>query len=282
MADNGIIYDDEEEESAGIPRRKIIIVDDVNYVLATIKARLQQHYEIYPAQSAEILYELLEKIEPEMIIMDVQMPDSNGFELIQELKADDRYKDIPVMFLSGNKTDRKSVYKGMTLGAVDFLTKPISNEKLIDCIESHLDPLRSSENMPIILAVDDNPSILQTLNHLLSEKYKVYTLPQPQAIVDVLAKVVPDLFILDCHMPVMHGFELVPLIRSQPEHEDTPIIFLTSEGTIDNVSVATSIGASGFIVKPIDETTLMDKVASVLIDYISRRRIRTASSKDRY
>ena len=279
MAD---VIHDENGSGAGIPRRKIIIVDDVNYVLATIKARLQQHYEIYPAQSSEVLYELLDKIDPEMIIMDVQMPDCNGFELIQELKDDKRYEHIPVMFLSGNKTDGKSVYKGMSLGAIDFLTKPISNEKLIDNIEAHLDPVRSKENRAIVLAVDDNPSILQTLNHLLGEKYKVFTLPQPQAIVDVLSRVVPDLFILDCHMPVMHGFELVPLIRSQPEHEDTPIIFLTSEGTIDNVSVATSIGASGFIVKPIDEDILMDKVASVLIDYISRRRIRTASSKDRY
>ena len=280
MAD--VIYEEEEVSEVGIPRRKIIIVDDVNYVLATIKARLQQHYEIYPAQNAETLYEILENVTPELIIMDVQMPEYNGFELITELKADARYANIPVMFLSGNKTDGKSVYKGMSLGAIDFLTKPISNEKLIDNIESHLDPIRSKENRAIVLAVDDNPSILQTLNHLLGEKYKVYTLPQPQAIVDVLSRVVPDLFILDCHMPVMHGFELVPLIRSQPEHEDTPIIFLTSEGTIDNVSVATSIGASGFIVKPIDEDILMDKVASVLIDYISRRRIRTASSKDRY
>ena len=278
---NDVIHD-EEEAPAEIPRRKIIIVDDVNYVLATIKARLQNLYEVYPAQNPEVLYEILDKVDPELIIMDVQMPDYNGFELIEELKADRRYEHIPIMFLSGNKTDRKSVFKGMSLGAIDFLTKPISNERLIDCIESHLDPSRSSENTPIILAVDDNPSILQTLNHLLSEKYKVYTLPQPQAIVDVLSRVVPDLFILDCHMPVVHGFELVPMIRSQPEHEDTPIIFLTSEGTIDNVSVATSIGASGFIVKPIDEQILMDKIESVLIGYISRRRVRSASSKDRY
>jgi len=276
------VIHDEEEAATEIPRRKIIIVDDVNYVLATIKARLQNLYEVFPAQNAEVLYEILEKVEPDLIIMDVQMPECNGFDLIQELKADPRYEDIPVMFLSGNKTDRKSVFKGMGLGAIDFLTKPISNEKLVDCIESHLDPMRSGENTAIILAVDDNPSILQTLNHLLSEKYKVYTLPQPQAIVDILNRVVPDLFILDCHMPVVHGFELVPMIRSQPEHEDTPIIFLTSEGTIDNVSVATSIGASGFIVKPIDDKILMDKVESVLVGYISRRRIRSATSKDRF
>jgi len=260
----------------GENRRKIIIVDDVNYVLATIKERLKNVYEIYPAQTGEILFEILEKVYPELIILDIQMPESNGFDIIQQLKADPRYQNIPVIFLSGNKTDRKSVYKGMSLGAVDFITKPINNDKLIDCIESHLDPQRAAENRPIILAVDDNPSILQTLNYLLCGDYKVYTLPHPQAIRDVLDRVVPDLFLLDCHMPVMHGFELVPLIRSDPEHEHTPIVFLTSEGTIDNVSVATNIGASGFIVKPIDEVILKEKIASVLSDYIARRRIRSA------
>ena len=264
------------------PRRKIIIVDDVNYVLTTLKERLKSNYEIYPAQSGEILFELLERITPELIILDIQMPESSGFDIITQLKADKRYDYIPVIFLTGNKTDRKSVTKGMSLGAADFITKPVNNEKLIDCIESHLDPHRRKANIPIILAVDDNPAILQAVNLILGDDYKVYTLPQPQAIMDVLSRVVPDLFILDCHMPGLHGFELVPMIRSQSEHEDTPIIFLTSEGTIDNVSVATTIGASGFIVKPINEDILRNKVSEVLADYITRRRIRTANAKDRY
>jgi len=262
-------------------RRKIIIVDDVNYVLTTFKERLKNTYEIYPAQTGEILFELLEKVTPELIILDIQMPESNGFDIIQQLKADRRYAEIPVIFMTGNRTDRKSVLKGMSLGAADYITKPVNNEKLIECIESQLDPSQRKANKPIILAVDDNPSILQSLNHILGEKYKVYTLPQPQAIKDVLSRVVPDLFILDCQMPIVHGFELVPLIRSHPEHEDTPIIFLTSEGTIDNVSVATTIGASGFIVKPINDEILLDKVAAILVDYIVRRRIRSIS-KDRF
>ena len=262
-------------------RKKIIIVDDVNYVLTTLKERLKHKYEIFPAQSSEILFELLENVKPDLIILDVQMPFMSGYDVIQQLKEDQRYEHIPVIFLSGNKTDRKSIFKGMSLGAIDFITKPINNEKLIDCIESHLDSEKRNANKPVILAVDDNPSILQTLNHLLGEDYSVYTLTHPQAIRDVLIKVVPDLFILDCHMPVVHGFELVPMIRSEAMHEDTPIIFLTSEGTIDNVSVATTIGASGFIVKPIDEVILRAKVEAVLTDYISRRRIRSAISNQR-
>jgi len=260
-------------------RRKIIILDDVNYVLTTLKDRLKSVYEIYPAQNPEILFEILENVMPELIILDIQMPYCSGFDVIEQLKADTRYAHIPVIFLSGNKTDRKSIFRGMSLGAVDFITKPINNEKLIECIESHLDPKKRDANKPIILAVDDNPSILQTVNHLLCDDYKVYTLPHPQAINEVLSKVVPDMFLLDCHMPVLHGFELVPMIRALPEHEDTPIVFLTSEGTIDNVSVATTIGASGFIVKPINDKILREKVASVLVDYISRRRMRAVNTK---
>jgi len=265
-----------------IERKRIFLVDDVNYVLTTIRERLKQYYDVYPAQSADILFELLEKMIPDLIILDIQMPDSSGFEVIQQLKGDDRYREIPVIFLTGNKTDRKSVLKGMGLGAADYITKPVNNEKLIECIEMQLDPAKINANKPIILAIDDNPSILQALNGLLGEKYKVYTLPQPQAIKDVCNRVVPDLFILDCQMPEMHGFELVPIIRAMAEHEDTPIIFLTSEGTIDNVSVATSIGATGFIVKPIDEVILHEKVSAALVDYILRRRIRSALAKDRY
>jgi len=263
-------------------RRKIFMVDDVNYVLLSQKNLLKDDYEVYPIQNEESLFELLEKVTPELILLDIQMPDSNGFEVITNLKKDPRYADIPVIFLSGNKTDRDSIVKGMSLGAVDFITKPITKNKLIESIESQLDPVKWEANKPVILAVDDNPSILHAINDLLHDDYSVYTLTHPQAIKDILNKLTPDLFILDCQMPVLHGFELVPIIRGYPEHEDTPIVFLTAEGSVDHVSVATTLGARDFIVKPIDEKVLRDRVALHLADYITRRRVRSIQSKEKY
>ena len=87
--------------------------------------------------------------------------------------------------------------------------------------------------------------------------------------------ITPDLFILDCQMPVYSGFDLVPIIRRIREHEETPIIFLTSEGTIDNISVAINLGARDFIIKPIDEAILREKVALHIKDFMMRRRIRS-------
>ena len=117
---------------------------------------------------------------------------------------------------------------------------------------------------PVVLVVDDNPSILKSVNFFLREKYTVSTLPEPKKIEELLTKITPDLFILDCNMPDLNGFDLVPIIRNLPEHKDTPIIFLTGEDTNENFSEAIQLGASAFLTKPIDENLLREKAAEYL------------------
>ena len=111
-----------------------------------------------------------------------------------------------------------------------------------------------------ILAVDDSPAILSSVSSVLGD-YKVFTLPKPTELVNVLQKLTPDLFLLDYLMPALNGFELVPIIRSFEKHKDTPIIFLTAAGTLDNVTAAIAIGARDFIVKPFHPDVLREKVA---------------------
>ena len=258
----------------GYIRRKIILVDDLNLHLLSTKDRLKKFYEVFPAQSAEMLFEILEKVVPDLIFLDINMPEVNGYEVIKRLKEDERFAAIPVVFLTSN-ADRQSVIKGMNLGAVDFVTKPCTDTDLIECIETQLDPARRDANKPVVLAVDDNPSILKSVNYALNDLYRVYTLPQPTKLTDLLRVITPDLFLLDCQMPHIHGFDLVPIIRNISEHEETPIIFLTSDGTIDNISVALSLGARDFIVKPIDMFILREKVALHLADYVMWQRIRS-------
>ena len=113
----------------------------------------------------------------------------------------------------------------------------------------------------IILAVDDSPAILNSISSVLHNEYKVLTLPKSSELERVLRKLTPELFLLDYLMPDMNGFELIPIIRSFSEHKDTPIIFLTSAGTIDNITAALALGASDFIVKPFDPGILREKIA---------------------
>ena len=116
------------------------------------------------------------------------------------------------------------------------------------------------DSKPLILAVDDSPVILQSVWAILNDEYKVLTLPNPSDIEKVLRKQTPDLFLLDYHMPELSGFELVPIIRSFEKHKNTPIVFLTADGTMDNVTAAHMLGIRDYIVKPFKAEILREKV----------------------
>ena len=118
---------------------------------------------------------------------------------------------------------------------------------------------------PFILAVDDSPVILTSVASVLSNDYKVFTLTKPTELEKVLQKLTPELFIVDYQMPELSGFDLIPIIRGFPEHKDTPVVFLTSEGTFDNVTAALALGASDFIVKPFNPDVLRAKIAKYIV-----------------
>ena len=254
-------------------RKKIIYVDDVNFSLLSVKDRLKNRYEVYTAISATKLFETLARITPDLILLDVNMPHVDGYETIMQLKADPRYADIPVVFLTG-QNDRDSVFKGLNLGAAAYVFKPFSTEHLVAQIEkvfvqghtamSAFKDLVQTDvdcNRPIILAIDDVAIMLRTLHAALRDLYNVYTLTKPDELRSFLRSVRPDLFLLDCNMPVYSGFDLVPQIREFPEHEQTPIIFVTSDATIVTMSMAAGLGACDFIIKPVNRDVLREKIA---------------------
>jgi len=118
-------------------QKKIIAVDDIPENLAAIRNTLKDIYEVYPCPSALKMFELLEHVKPDLIMLDVKMPDIDGYEAIKRLKSDDRYKDIPVIFLSA-KDDEHSEMEGLKLGAVDYIHKPFVTPLLLQRIKIHL------------------------------------------------------------------------------------------------------------------------------------------------
>jgi len=125
--------------------------------------------------------------------------------------------------------------------------------------------METGNRKPLILAVDDSLVMLKAITSVLNSEYKIFTLPNPAELEKVLKKLTPDLFLLDYKMPKISGFDLVPIIRGVKAHKETPIIFLTSEGTMDNVTVAMALGACDFVVKPFNPDILREKIARHLI-----------------
>jgi putative two-component system response regulator len=118
-------------------RYKIILVDDNAATLDMGKSLLKTSYEVYPAPSAEKLFQILENVAADLILLDIEMPEMNGYETIKKMKADPRFTEIPVIFLTA-KSDEGSELEGFELGAADYVSKPFSGPLLLKRIEHQL------------------------------------------------------------------------------------------------------------------------------------------------
>jgi putative two-component system response regulator len=121
-------------------RKKIIAVDDNPENLSALKNTLKDIYGVYPSPSALEMFDLLEHIQPDLILLDVEMPGMNGYEAIKKLKSDTQYREIPVIFLT-SMIDEQSEMEGLKLGAVDYIHKPFATPLLLQRIEKHLSSL---------------------------------------------------------------------------------------------------------------------------------------------
>jgi putative two-component system response regulator len=118
-------------------RQIIMLVDDNMSNLATTKLMLKDFYEVYPIPSGEKLFAILEKVAPDLILLDVEMSGMSGYQVLEKLKADAKTQDIPVIFLTA-KNDAGSEFRGLSLGAIDYIFKPFSPVLLRKRIENHL------------------------------------------------------------------------------------------------------------------------------------------------
>jgi len=119
------------------PQKKIFIVDDNNANLTACKYILKPYYEVFPSPSVEKMFDLLEHIIPDLIMLDVNMPEINGYEAAGMLKKNDAYKEIPIIFLTA-RVDPKSEISGLNMGALDYIHKPFVSELLLRRIDIHL------------------------------------------------------------------------------------------------------------------------------------------------
>jgi putative two-component system response regulator len=118
--------------------KTIFIVDDNDTNLLTAKTALDGVYKTFALPSAAKMFKLAEKITPDLILLDVDMPEMDGFQAMQVLKSDEKLKPIPVVFLTA-KHDVESEIKGFEMGALDFIIKPFSAPVLIKRIETHIE-----------------------------------------------------------------------------------------------------------------------------------------------
>ena len=114
----------------------IFVVDDSDTNLATAEEALEDHFNVMTVPSAAKMFALLEKITPNLILLDIEMPEMNGFEALERLKTTS-WATVPVIFLTGT-IDAAIEERSSKLGAAGIVTKPFSASALLEQIKAHI------------------------------------------------------------------------------------------------------------------------------------------------
>ncbi|MCT7952184.1 response regulator [Ancylothrix sp. C2] len=248
---------------------QVLIVEDSPPAAEQIALYLSQlnvkHCEIHPLGTGTI--EEAIKINPDAIILDLQLPDRSGWDVLAQLKTEPRTQNIPILIVS--VADEPAKIKQYT-GPCEYLLKPFSAyqfqialRKLLAVTTPLKTPLPAPQNnTPLILLAEDNEANISTIVEYLEIRgYRLATAFNGVEAVQMTQHLKPDLILMDIQMPEMDGLEATRLLRASPELAKTPIIALTSLAMPGDREKCFEAGVNEYLAKPVSLKKLAETIA---------------------
>ncbi len=203
--------------------KKVVVIDDEPTARDLLHRLLRaEGFQVLTAGGGEEGLRLVKAIHPDLITLDVIMPGMDGWAVLTELKANPETADIPVIVLT--ILDDKNL--GYTLGAADYLTKPIDRERLSNILARY----RNANAQHHALVVEDDATTREMLTRVLQkENWRVATAENGRVALERLNEKIPQLLLLDLMMPEMDGFQFVAELRKNAEWKNIPVIVVTAK-----------------------------------------------------
>lgn len=238
----------------------IYICDDEPLHLALIAGQLLCFgYQTELFSSTSELRAAVDKQVPAILIMDIVFPGntSEGTTTLSELRADGC--EFPVIFVSVRK-DFDARLDAIRAGGAAYFSKPVAPMELIAMLDNLIGPAKPEVFR--ILIVDDDLKLAEYVSVTLEDVGMLTKIvSKPEHVLETVNDFRPDLVLMDIYMPGCSGREVAKLIRQIPDFVSMPIVFLSTETDRHKQFSAMSIGADGFLTKPIDPEELVNTVS---------------------
>jgi CheY-like chemotaxis protein len=260
-------------ETASAPSAKAFVVED-NPLDAEILTRHLKELGV-----AAVVYPVLEgalekavALKPGEILLDLNLPDGSGLDLLVRLKADERTMNIPVTIVSVE--DQR--LKAMAMGAQGYLVKPYTREELRETLEKTMGlqgegdkvlVVEEKGDKPFILIADDSEVILDTVTGFLESRgYKTIAVRNGIELLHTVEEVKPDLMLVDIQMPGMDGIEAIGRIRAMGDQAlaTVPIIVITALAMGGDREKCIMAGANEYLSKPFTLAKLEAMICGLL------------------
>ncbi|WP_343556705.1 response regulator [Sphingobacterium sp.] len=274
--------------STSHPLKKILLVEDQEIQSDFIKQSLEeQHTQIFQAFNAKQALDLLDQEKLfDCIIMDLNLPDKSGIELLNEIKSNNQFKDLPIIINTAMELSPEQTSEILHHSQAMVLKSAKSNNRLIDEVNLFLNKIRSNKreyNMfnntggsviaennlaskTVLLADDDMRNIFALSTAFESYDMNIEIANNGQEALDILDRNDQiDLVLMDIMMPVMDGYEAIEKIRANKKFANLPIIAVTAKAMKGDREKTIAVGANDYISKPVD----VDKLISLMRVWLS-------------
>jgi signal transduction histidine kinase/CheY-like chemotaxis protein len=195
------------------------------------------------AQGLRLARELL----PSLIIMDILMPELDGWELLQSMREDERLRDVPVIMAS--ILDERAA--GIKAGATDFLSKPIQRDRLVHSIRRALGPDHVTDDPVSVLVVEDTPDSRDLIVRMVEQEpgWRAHTAANGAEALAALETARPHIILLDLMMPEMDGFTFLTRLREHPDWRNVPVLVITAKTLTPDEEERLHKDTRGFLAK---------------------------------
>jgi PAS domain S-box-containing protein len=248
---------------------KILIVEDNEITRKMVRVTLQaESYEVVEAADAATALHLAPAARPDLILLDLRLPDLDGFDLLSRLRALPELTDVPVIAVSGF-VSRLEEARASAIGFTDFLVKPVQPSELIRVVQAHLPSqptLPGSGGGRQVLLADDDP-VQRKLGRLQLELhgFRVQTAGDGLEALDLARGSAFDVIVSDVLMPRLDGFGLCLAIRQDRELAQLPVVLFTNTYVdSEDETLARRMGANAFVLRTPDRASITSAVLAAL------------------
>jgi DNA-binding response OmpR family regulator len=237
--------------------RTILIVDDDPTICSELQKELKRNFfPTHVAGNSKDALEILNKNKIDIILLDIFMPDIDGLDMLEKVKA--KWAAIEVIIITGYSSQDVAI-KALRRGAIDYLEKPINYEELNTSIGRAMEKITENADLTYrhsILLVDDDKDATKKLSRILSkEGYEVFTANDGKEGLGIINQNKIDILIADIEMPIMGGIELLQKVKKF--QKDIEVIMMTGFGDENLAIEALRTGAINYLRKPIDLDELL-------------------------
>jgi signal transduction histidine kinase/CheY-like chemotaxis protein/HAMP domain-containing protein len=272
-------HDLDNNESHATQTQRLLLVEDNEAAIIQVRSLLQRNgYLVDIATNGREALDYVKHTLPDAVILDLMMPEIDGFEVLEKIRQSQKTRNLPVLILTAKDLDQNDLARLSSNNIQQLVHKgDIDSEGLLLKVKLMLNtksqnkssqlmppPSPSHQGKPKIIIIEDNPDNMITLKAVVKDKYDVIEALDGLSGLQLILAKKPQLILLDINLPQISGIELISILKNAEDTKNIPIIAVTARVLKRDEIELIEAGCDDYMAKPVQPAALLEKINNLL------------------